>query len=152
MKNKVLWFVISISIIGFIAFIISTFFYQVATVYGDSMLPTYKNGSMVIVKKNYSKIDRDDIIIGKKNKITFIKRVVGIPHDKLIIKDNKLYVNDILNEKFTDIKESGVLSEEIELKNNEYFVLGDNVNYSVDSRYKGFGIIDKSLIDGIVID
>ena len=115
------------------------------------MLPTYKNGQIVFIKKKYNSISKDDIVIGKKNGITFIKRVVGVPHDKLIIKEGNLYINDELYEKYKDIENEGILNDLLILNENEYFIMGDNVNHSSDSRENKIGIINKEDIFGIVI-
>ncbi len=151
MNKNILKYIIFILIIGITVFIVTKFFFQIAFVNGDSMLPTYKSGQIVFIKKNINSISKDDIIIGRKNGITFIKRVVGVPNDKLIIKDGKLYINDKIYDKYKDIENGGILNNLLVLKENEYFIMGDNVNHSSDSRENKIGIINKENIFGIVI-
>lgn len=83
-----------------------------------------------------------------------IKRIVGVPGDKIKIENGKLLVNDkIVEVKSLDdekIQESGRAANEITLGKEEYFVLGDNVNNSEDSRYETVGNVKKSEIYGKV--
>ena len=151
MNNSIIKYLIGIASVGLFAFIISTYFFQVAIVHGSSMEPTYSDGNVIFVKKQYESIDRNDVIIGKQNGIFFIKRVVGIEGDRLVIIDGNLYVNDELIGMYTDIEDSGVLENTVELQKDEYFVLGDNVNNSIDSRSDKLGIIKEESIIGKVI-
>lgn len=152
MNKRVLKYIIFIAVIGLLAFIISHFFIQIAVIHGDSMKPTYSDGNIVFVKKQYNSISKGDIVIGKKNGIQFIKRVVGIEGDKLVIIDGILYVNDEMDKRYSNIKESGKLGDIVELGKDEYFLLGDNINNSTDSRSEEIGIVNKNDIFGIVIN
>lgn len=151
MNKKFIKFLIAVIITVSIAFIINTFFVEIAFINGDSMLPDYKDGSVVFINKNYKKIDNGDVIVGKKNDIIFIKRVVAQENDRVVIKDGYLYINDQLIEKYGVIIEPGILSEEIVLSHDEYIVLGDNINSSIDSRNKQIGVISSKNIIGIVM-
>ena len=130
--------VLVLLLIGFV-FVIKYSFLSV-TVLSESMKPTLNIGNKVIaINKHISNIKTNDIIIFKNDddNINFtylIKRVVAKEYDYVEIKNNKLFVNH----KF--IKEIGTVnSPEISLliKENEFFVLGDNVNNSYDSRNYG---------------
>ena len=142
--NVILIIVIIIALIKCLLF--------VSKVSGSSMYPTYKDGEYVSVN-SFAKIQREDVILLYPDTIIigdkYIKRVVGIPGDKLIIIDGILYVNGIKNERYPIIKEPGILKNEITLADNEYFVIGDNVNYSNDSR--SIGVIKRSHIIGKVL-
>ena len=143
--NVILIIVIIIALIKCLLF--------VSKVSGSSMYPTYKDGEYVSVNR-FAKIQREDVILLYPDTIIigdkYIKRVVGIPGDKLIIIDGILYVNGIKNERYPIIKEPGILKNEITLADNEYFVIGDNVNYSNDSR--SIGVIKRSHIIGKVLN
>lgn len=115
------------------------------------MEPTLKDKDMLIIKKYNLNIKNNDIVLIKKNKNIIIKRIVGIPKDKLVIKDNYLYVNDKKNDELY-IKEYGLLNKEIILKDNEYFVLGDNRQNSIDSRNEEIGIIKEDNIIGVALN
>lgn len=112
---------------------------------GESMSPTLKNNELLLLKKYDKKIERFDIVVFKYNDSRLIKRVIGLPGDKVEYKDGKLYINDEeMVEPFSsitkDFKYIGVVSE------NSYFVLGDNRNDSVDSRM--IGLVTKDMLLG----
>ena len=149
MKKSII-FLLEILIIGVICFLISTFCFQICFVKGDSMIPTYNDGQILIARKFNLDIKNGDIITLEKNGNTIIKRVVGIPNDRVIIKSGYLYIND---SKFDDkyIEDAGNAIEEIILQSDEYFVLGDNRNNSIDSRFDEISIIKKEEIKGIIL-
>ena len=113
------------------------------------MFPTLKNGNIVFIKKYNLDLKHNDIVIIKKDNKTIIKRLVGLPNDKIEINDY-LYINGEKNDNLY-IEDKGNISNEICLKNNEYFVLGDNRQNSIDSRFDEIGIITKDEIIGKII-
>ena len=113
---------------------------------GDSMYNTLNDNDIVLLSK-VSSIDRFDIIVLKEtdNNATIIKRVIGMPGDKVKIRNNKIYINNkIIEDEYAYGETSDY--DEITLGDDEYFVLGDNRLISKDSRY--FGAIKKSDIKG----
>lgn len=113
---------------------------------GDSMYNTLNDNDIVLLSK-LSSIDRFDIIVLKENdnNATIIKRVIGMPGDKVKIRNNKIYINNKIIEDEYAYGETNDY-DEITLGDDEYFVLGDNRLISKDSRY--FGAIKKSDIKG----
>ena len=121
------------------------------------MSPTLQNGdTMILYKltKNIRGIKRFDIVVIKTDSGDLIKRVIGLPGDK--IKYEVKYVNEektgvltingeVVEEKFlTTSKKIGtcetnwtICSEEITVPEGEYFVMGDNRDDSKDSRMIG---------------
>jgi len=143
-------FLYRIGIIGVIIFIINTFFYQICFVNGKSMEPTLKSGQMLFIKKYQLNLQNNDIIVVKKNNSIIIKRLIGLPNDTIKI-DDYVYVNGNKNDdRLTTQK--GIVENEIRLKDDEYFVLGDNRGYSIDSRSNEIGIIHKNEIIGKVMN
>lgn len=131
------------------------FFGAALVIGGTSMEPALHNGTIIISAKpgEEDAITRGDIVIAniedqKTGKsVRVIKRAVGIPGDKIQIKDGGLYINGEWEKTFERIREPGKAREEISLGKDEYFLLGDNVNASGDSRM--FGPVKKSCIAGI---
>ena len=78
-------------------YIISTFFYQLCVVHGDSMDPTLKDGRIVLMQKYNLKLKNNDVIVIKKDKNIIIKRLIGMPNDRVKI-DKYVYVNNIKND------------------------------------------------------
>ena len=82
-----------------------------------------------------------------------MKRVIGLPGEKIQITDGQIMINGVTYMEKKDmpsISYAGLAETEITLKDNEYFVLGDNRNNSADSRYADIGNVTKSNIVGKV--
>lgn len=127
-------------------------------VVGSSMHPTYKNGEMLMANKityRVSEPKRGDVIIFKfSDTQDFIKRIVGIPGDEVMIKDGKIYINNELLDESKYLQSSVITNggsylhegQSITIQDNEYFVCGDNRTNSSDSRE--FGPITEDKIKG----
>lgn len=125
--------------------------YSPCCVSGDSMSPTYKDGDIVSTTKfsDISDLSIGDIIVFKADNALLIKRVEGLPGDSIVIENGYLYRNGIkVEEPFPGMDSSGLFESPVIIPENELFVLGDNRNYSKDSRI--IGTISTSEIIGIV--
>lgn len=114
------------------------------------MEPTLSSGDITLVDLNKD-IERNDIVVFKHDKNYLVKRVVGLPGENVQIIENVIYINgepikDAVNVNMDDY---GLAANAIELKEDEYLVLGDNRNNSRDSRE--FGAISKEDILGTVV-
>lgn len=135
-----------------IIILLKIFVFNFILVKGDSMNPNYKNNDFMFLNKikyKFSSIKRGDVIVLKYNNTDLIKRVIAIPKDKIKVENGKLYINN------KEFKETYINSytaaedfSEITIKDNEYFVMGDNRYNSYDSR--NFGSINKNSIKGKV--
>ncbi len=134
--------------VSFIAAAVVAFFILKAAlnpviVTGSSMYPTYKSGDIVYGKRMIEAPSKGDVVVARSGGSKIIKRVIGTPGDDLVIKEGKLYVNN--KEKTFDesIEDAGILKTIVTLNEDEYFLMGDNVNNSADSRRVGpFNIKD----------
>ena len=143
----------------FLAWCVVTFCLQTVTVHGESMMPSYGDGDLVLINKLEYRFHEpkrlDPVALELENGTSThytVKRVIACPGETLQILDGEVYIN---GEK-TDcgfeekILSAGLASYEIELSDNEYFVMGDNCNNSEDSRVANIGNIDRSRFLGKV--
>jgi len=137
---------------------IRAFLFQPFLVKGQSMEPSFYSGDYLIVDEltyRFRDPKRGEVIVFKypqNEKQKFIKRVIGLPGEKIEINGEELIVK---NEKgeivYSERNPSNSIfgNLEIELEKNEFFVLGDNRAHSLDSRY--FGKVKKREIIGRVV-
>ena len=119
-------------------------------VVGNSMQPTLNSGSIVLINRLANDYECFDIVIVETPEETIIKRIIGTPGDTIQIKDGYVYVNGKQINDVVDIQTdfAGTAFEPLTLKEDEYFVLGDNRADSKDSRYKDIGPIKEEQIIG----
>ena len=134
-------FLQSLVIAGILAFFIITFVAQSFVVDGESMEPTLSNGERLFVNKfiyRFNSPERGDIVVftpdGAENKM-YIKRVIGLPGETVLIEDGTTYIDG-------EPLEEDYIKEEIrgnfgpyDIPEENVFVLGDNRNQSADSRF-----------------
>lgn len=140
--------IISYVVIILVVILIRTFIVTPVKVDGSSMFPTLHDKEILLLKKFDKSFDRFDIVVIKHGNSKLVKRVIGLPGEKIKISvtkvgDNyvsKIYINgEVLSEDYgyADMIDAGVAASEIVLGDDEYFVLGDNRNNSADSRIMG---------------
>lgn len=115
------------------------------------MYPTYHNFQLVLLTKVNTNYESNDVIAFHNSTLntTLIKRIVGVPGDFIMIKEGILYVNDYpYFEQQIILEYAGIAENVIHLQDDEYFVLGDNHQQSIDSRSKEVGCIHADDILG----
>ena len=146
---KVIKEVIPYIVIVVVVVLIRTFIITPVRVDGDSMKNTLKNGDILLLYK-LSSIDRFDIIVldEEKDNEKIIKRVIGLPGETVAIKKGKIYINDkVIDDEYAYGQTSDY--NKVTLKDDEYFILGDNRLISKDSRY--FGPIKNNEVKGKIV-
>ncbi|HBY20216.1 MAG: signal peptidase I [Clostridiales bacterium GWE2_32_10] len=144
-----------------IVVVLRTYVVEFTQVSGPSMQPTLQDENRLIINRfiyNFEEPKRGDVVVFDFNKDTsFIKRVIGVPGDKVDIKDGDVYVNDKkLEEHYIKEKivQMGNVTFPVTVTKDHYFVMGDNRNNSSDSRFKMVGdngLVAKKAIRGPVI-
>ena len=146
---KIVKEIIPYLIIIVVVILIRTFIITPVRVDGASMNKTLENGQILLLYKLGS-IKRFDIVVLDEEieDEIIIKRIIGMPNDTVEIKNGKIYVND---EEIEEEYAYGQTSDydKITLKDDEYFILGDNRPISKDSRY--FGPVKEDEIIGKII-
>ena len=176
-------FVLEMVKIIFFAFLIVApiriFIFQPFFVQGASMEPNFQDGQYLIVNEfGYKKTDvgfnnieffsinpfkeikRQDVVVfhyPKDQSKYFIKRVIGLPGEKIEVKDGTFKIYNKENPDGFSLDESKYLAPSLRtngdlvmnLKDDEYFVMGDNRSYSSDSR--AWGPVPSNMIVGRVL-
>jgi signal peptidase I len=132
-------------IIVILVVLFRTFIATPILVKGRSMYDTLSGNEMMILNK-LAKIDRYDIVVVDEPEDDYIiKRVIALPGETVYCENNTIYVNNkIIDDKYAYGETYDF--EEIKLKDNEYFVMGDNREVSKDSRI--IGPVTKKEIKG----
>lgn len=153
----------SILIAAALAIFVRTFFFQIYKIPTTSMVPTLMPGDKIFVSKlsygpkipftkfrfpGFNKPKREEVIVfipPHDRKKAYIKRLIGLPGDRILIKEGNLSVNGeeiveppIALNYYYNQGDYGQTNQEIVVPEGKYFVLGDNSIASLDSRYWGF--------------
>lgn len=152
MKELLGWILYLLLVVG-LTWLILTYVGQRTRVSGHSMETTLSNGDNLIVDKlsyRFRDPKRFDIIVFPfkyEENTYYIKRIIGLPGETVQVVDGCAYIDGELLE--SDIygaelmEDSGIAGELLTLKEDEYFVLGDNRNHSSDSRDPSVGILTR---------
>jgi signal peptidase I len=150
-----------VAVLALAIYLVASFTVQTVHVVGFSMTPTLQNNDLLVASKLDYRLhppERGDIVILKNPGLStedYIKRVIGLPGEHVLIRDARVFVNGrplvepYLNQPWTltpdwPVNPSDPQGETV--PRASYFVLGDNRDHSSDSRY--FGYISLSQIEG----
>ena len=146
-----------IIIIAVVVLLLFIFVIGLQQVIGPSMQPNYKEGDIVVLNKfiyKFREPKRGEVVVVSQSEKYMIKRVIGLPGDKVEFKDNKLYING--QEYSEPYLGEGVTTDDFSITDlgaevvpeHQYLVIGDNRGDSLDGRHYGF--IEKKNIIGKV--
>ncbi|MCM1113115.1 MAG: signal peptidase I [Muribaculum sp.] len=148
--------IFGIAVAAFIAVVLVHFYGMTIQVVGVSMEPTLYNGQGILADRFcyvLSSPKRGDVVIflpnGNENSHYYVKRVVAVPGDEVLIENGVLYVNGEKSE-WTDEKilDAGIAENRLVMAKGEFFCVGDNINNSEDSRSANVGPVKETDIIG----
>ncbi|MDR1706195.1 MAG: signal peptidase I [Clostridiales bacterium] len=161
--KEILWEIvdwIKVALLGFLAALfIGNFIIVNASVPSGSMMDTIPEKSRIVAfRLSYlmSEPQRFDVVVfwyPDDEKVLFVKRIIGMPGERLDIRDGKVYINGA-DEPLDDSFVKGVpvgSSGTYNIPEGCYFMMGDNRNNSEDSRLWKNTFLEKSKILGKVI-
>lgn len=155
-------------IVSVLAYVIRLFILQPFIVEGSSMYPQFQTQDYLLVDKVSYRLhqpERGDIIVFRYPNdlsINYVKRVIGLPGEKVVIEDGIVTVFPTVTDKGIVLEEKYIPSEnstrlpsgasraEFLVPKDQYFVLGDNRQASSDSREWGF-LPKEDLIGRVVV-
>ena len=150
---------LGVCVLAFVIGCVLVYYFMTSlTCVGQAMEPTVGSGDQVFVNRfiySLSAPKDGDVVVfkpkGNDNTHYYIKRIIGLPGETIEVIENSVYINGKkLEEEYdtTRIDNVGVLSEKMKLKEDEFFVLGDDRENSEDSRSADVGNIKRAYIYG----
>lgn len=154
--------IVEITAVAFAAvFLIRSYLVQPFLVSGSSMVPNFYDGDYLLVDEltyRFRAPERGEVVVfryPKDSSVYFIKRIIGLPGEKVVIKDNKVTIFNDSNKEGFSLDEKYLIgtapvssNTEFQVSADSYFVLGDNRAYSFDSR--SWGTLPKNDVVGLV--
>lgn len=137
---------------SFVVGLVHRYVFAVYVIEGWSMAPTLKDGDTALVNmlaRQVGVLERGEIVLVRDGGNDYAtKRIVGLPGERIEIKDGKVFVNDSLLPEYYLPKSTITRSQRTSflVGDQQYFVLGDNRADSFDSRF--YGPVSKSAIMG----
>lgn len=150
------WEILEVLVVAIAAvWLIRSFLVQPFLISGASMEPNFSDGHYLLIDEvtyRFREPERGEIVVFRSptdNSTFFIKRIIGLPGDHLVIQNGYVFINDRqLNEEYLNSNLKTFGDQDLVLGEREYFVLGDNRSFSFDSR--NWGPLDRNHITGVV--
>ena len=137
------------------AWYISVFHFQFLLIHGESMLPTYRSGSLVLLEKRVDRYERGDVVLFRAETLgrSVVKRIGAVPGDRIDVVDNALWINGSFSAPLPEQDERApfLSGAPFTIPEGYYFMLGDNLSYSIDSRFAQVGLIARDQLRGRVL-
>lgn len=158
LKKETISWVLTLLVAFIIFFVCRQFLFAPVKVEGKSMVPTFENNNRIMISK-ITKISHFDMIVFHSPVAgsDYIKRVIGVPGDTIEIRNDVLYVNGKkYKEPYLEANKKKVMPGQnltgnlkVTVPAGSLYVMGDNRQYSSDSR--DFGFVPKKDVVGEVV-
>lgn len=136
-----------------LAAVLAVFFhyYSITRIIGESMEPTYSDGDVLIMVRNFT-VNYNDVVVADTDANLIIKRVIGLAGDEIDIRDGHVYRNgELLEEDYTQGETYAYdqfITFPLTLGEGQVFLLGDNREISADSRSSKYGPVSADVLIG----
>jgi signal peptidase I len=143
-------YIVMLALVVLLCLLCSIFCFQLLLIQGESMEPTFKAGQLCVINKFDRNYQAGDCILfySEGPAQHLVKRVAATPGDIVEISDGKLFVNGKARIAAEDL---GPDAGPVTVPEGCYFVLGDNLAHSIDSRHKEVGFVKLTDIKGKII-
>jgi len=144
-------FLISITIFFLIVISVRLFVIEDVYISGISMLPAYRCGETVLIRKLLYTPQRGDVVVfDSPSQTRLVKRIIGLPGEEIEIINGIIYIDGaVVDKKYQTTTDKNEMMSKITIPENCVFLMGDNRSFSSDSR--NFGPISTKSVIGVVI-
>ena len=154
-KKHDLLYILSVFVVVLLCWYVSKYHYQLMLVDGQSMEPTFRDKSVVLLDKHASERRTGDVVYCRCESVGryIVKRIAAVPGDRIRAQDGVLYINGLPSAALPkeDLRAAYISESDTLIPDGMYFLLGDNTEESVDSRYELVGLMPEEGILAKVI-
>lgn len=154
-KKHDLLYILSVFVVVLLCWYVSKYHYQLMLVDGQSMEPTFRDKSVVLLDKHASERRTGDVVYCRCESVGryIVKRIAAVPGDSIKAQDGVLYINGLPSAPLPpeDFRAEYINDDDTLIPDGMYFLLGDNTEESVDSRYALVGLMPEECILAKVI-
>ena len=154
-KKHDLLYILSVLLVVLLCWYVSKYHYRLMRGDGQSMEPTFRDNAVVLLDKHASERRTGDIVYCRCESVGryIVKRIAAVPGDSIRAQDGVLYINGLPSVPLPqeDFRAEYINDDDTLIPDGMYFLLGDNTEESVDSRYELVGLMPEEGILAKVI-
>ncbi len=155
MKKSSFLYLLALLLVAAFAWYLSNYHYQLLLISGESMSPAYHSGQLTVVDRAAQDYAPGDVVLFYCEGLdrNLVKRIAAVPGDSLYAEGGQLYINAVPTAPLPEHpRRAAFLSDAASpIPEGFYFLLGDNLSQSVDSRYQEVGLVPREAILGRLI-
>lgn len=154
-KKHDLLYILAVFLVVLLCWYVSKYHYQLMLVDGQSMEPTFRDKAVVLLDKHYSERRTGDVVYCRCESVGryIVKRIAAVPGDSIKAQNGILYINGLPSVPLPEesLRAEYISDDDTLIPDGMYFLLGDNTEESVDSRYEIVGLMPEEGILAKVI-